>query len=670
MAAIAVTTGPVVWSPCKCVVVEQIFYDDAAMNEQTEKTTTDLLARMKPGYVINGRYEVERRLGSGGFAVVFVGRDRQIERPVAIKVMSVMGSIDDPKMRDELVERFQREAMLAALVDHPNVINIFDYGLIEGANDPFMVMELLEGHDLEYHLRNNGQMAPKRAIPLFIDALVALGVAHEQGIVHKDLKPSNLFLKRPDSRFEALCILDFGVAHIEQELRSRLTRAGELMGTPAYLSPEYSTERIISPALDSYQMGLLLVETLMGEPVVTHPEPMAAMFQHVRGELEIPLALLECPLGSVIRKALEMDHTRRFENGLEFADALAAVPAGSVPAVTPQSPRIKLSDYLEQGSASQMVKRSGEIAAAEDAAEMASAATMPISEEMLSNSMGPNTGNVEKSPKSTQALYKLPEEEEPPAEISPYEPVDPATGSDELDGETPPARLDDRFQAPTEAMDADFEWEEPRSKWPVVLLLLLLVSAASGGAWVWWSGQDDEEQEELNHHGAATAEEPTPTPTPAEEEAALVGEEEKLIPVEVVVTSDPAGAEVMAGEEAVGTTPFTVNFESFDDESQVLTLRLDGFEDQEVVVSPGDEPDQVAAMVAVEEAAPAAEPTPRPTPRPRPSPRPRPAVVEPTPVAEREPEEDRGAQEEPPQEEEGQVEEDRSPTDRVLLPDF
>lgn len=318
------------------------------MDEKTEIYKADILTRMERGFVINDRYEVNQRLGSGGFAVVFVGVDRQIEREVAIKVMNTGGAIDDEETRQQLVTRFQREAKLAARVDHPNVLNIFDYGIIDGENEPFIVMELLQGHDLEIHLQRQGGMRPFRAITLFIDTLVALGVAHEQGIVHKDLKPSNLFLKRPDTRFESLCILDFGIAHIEQQMRSRLTRAGQLMGTPAYLAPEYSSDSIVTPALDIYQMGLLLVEALVGEAVVTHPEPMSAMFQHVRGELEIPVALLECPLGPVLQRALAMDHTARYQNGLDFADALAEVPQGSVPRVDRSSPTVELSEFSTQ----------------------------------------------------------------------------------------------------------------------------------------------------------------------------------------------------------------------------------------------------------------------------------------------------------------------------------
>jgi serine/threonine protein kinase len=301
---------------------------------------------LEEGFCINGRYDIERSLGAGGFAVVYAGRDTQIDRSVAVKVMNTSGVSKNEEAHGELVERFEREAKLAAKVEHPNVATIFDYGVVDEHEDPFIVMELMKGRDLEEQLVQRGTMEIDRTIGLFCDTLIAIGLAHEAGIVHKDIKPSNLFLKNPDSRFESLSILDFGVAHITQAVQSRLTRAGELMGTPGYVPPEYASDQIVSPALDVYQMGLVLVEALTGEMVVSHPQPPAALFAHVRGELPIPVAYMESPFGQIIRRALAMKPEDRYENGLEFADALAELALEDIPELEAEPETVHVAEYV------------------------------------------------------------------------------------------------------------------------------------------------------------------------------------------------------------------------------------------------------------------------------------------------------------------------------------
>ena len=186
-------------------------------------------------------------------------------------------------------------------------------------------------------------MPAEKLLPLFISALEGLGFAHEVGIVHKDLKPSNLFLKFPGSRREQLCILDFGVARVHTSASAKLTRTDNVLGTPRYMAPEYSTNQTVTPALDVYQMGLILVECLSGRSVVDHPEPMAAMFQHVRGELPIPKLLLESQLGPILERALAVEHTERYQDGFELADALRAVDPSTIPRVGPTTPVVSLS---------------------------------------------------------------------------------------------------------------------------------------------------------------------------------------------------------------------------------------------------------------------------------------------------------------------------------------
>ena len=296
---------------------------------------------LQPGVLLGERYEITSRIGAGGFAVVYEARDTKVPREVAIKVIELERNLDE-RARQSYVKRFEREARLAVSVHHPCIVEVFDLG-VTSDNVPYIVMERLNGWDLDSQLQRHGSMRPSRLLPLFIQGLEGLGCAHELDIVHKDLKPSNIFLKNPGKRHEQLCILDFGVARRINTTTARLTHTDSAFGTPHYMAPEYSTSQIATPALDVYQMGLILVEMLTGEPVVSHPEPVAAMFQHVRGDLMIPQELLESELGPIIRKALDANHLYRYQDAFEFADALRQIEdLSALPHIPSDAPKISI----------------------------------------------------------------------------------------------------------------------------------------------------------------------------------------------------------------------------------------------------------------------------------------------------------------------------------------
>ncbi|MDX9723066.1 MAG: serine/threonine-protein kinase [Myxococcota bacterium] len=274
------------------------------------------------GTVIDARYEVTSFLGEGGFATVYRARHLHMNREVAVKVLNLGSKV--PRA-EQFEERFRREAEAAAAIKHPNVVTIYDYGVYGSSRQPYMVMDLLDGHDLDDEITASGPLAPPRALKLFLPVLDALGLGHESGIVHKDLKPSNLFLVKPGSASERLLILDFGVASITQGETKRLTATGQVLGTPQYLAPEYVAKQLATPALDVYQMALILVETMTGTAVCDAGNPFQCMMKHCRAELEIPAALLTGPLGPALVKGLAVDPEERFPNAHAFRDALAGV---------------------------------------------------------------------------------------------------------------------------------------------------------------------------------------------------------------------------------------------------------------------------------------------------------------------------------------------------------
>lgn len=274
--------------------------------------------------ILDGRFEVLDKLGAGGFGEVMRGRHVRTHMPVAIKLMTQR---PDPEMHASFKRRFEREARAAACVAHPSIVTVHHYGVFE--DRPYIVMELLQGHDLEHEVDYKGPMEPERLLPIFCDVLDALGEAHRQSIVHKDLKPANLFLCHPKEPWEMLKILDFGIARMGQGEEAKLTVNGRMLFTPNYVAPEYITGQIALPQTDVYQMGLILAELLVGYPLV-QGEQIECVMAHMHGKFDVPDVLLNSSLWSVLSKATALEYVDRYADGGEFSDALRTVDVAAV----------------------------------------------------------------------------------------------------------------------------------------------------------------------------------------------------------------------------------------------------------------------------------------------------------------------------------------------------
>jgi eukaryotic-like serine/threonine-protein kinase len=230
---------------------------------------------MGGGSIADGRYGLERQLGHGGMASVYLAHDTELDRAVAVKLLAENVAADA-----ELRERFVREARLAARLSHPNVVSVFDAGEDDGR--PYIVMEHVEGETLADLLVRRRRLPPEEARQLALQACRGLAHAHESGLVHRDVKPQNLLLRRDGT----LKIADFGIARAVEG--TSLTQAGTVLGTAAYLSPEQALGEQVTTAADVYSLGAVLYELLTGRPPV-EAESLADLAEKQRRPSIVPV---------------------------------------------------------------------------------------------------------------------------------------------------------------------------------------------------------------------------------------------------------------------------------------------------------------------------------------------------------------------------------------------
>jgi eukaryotic-like serine/threonine-protein kinase len=274
------------------------------------------MQRIGPETVIDGRYRVLGRLGSGGMADVYCAEDNQLGRRVALKLLHRRFA-EDP----EFVERFRREASSAAGLQHPNIVGVFDRGAWDGTY--YIAMEYLDGRTLKQHVRENGAMAPDDAIEVAIQVLRAAKSAHERGVVHRDIKPHNVILD-DEGRVK---VTDFGIARAGA---SDMTETGSIMGTAQYLSPEQAQGQPVSPRSDLYSIGVLLYELLTGRVPFEAESPVTIALKHINERPVPPSELnpaVSPALDAVVLRALQKEPARRFADADEFVAALKAARA-------------------------------------------------------------------------------------------------------------------------------------------------------------------------------------------------------------------------------------------------------------------------------------------------------------------------------------------------------
>jgi serine/threonine-protein kinase len=291
------------------------------------------------GRILGGRYEVRELLGEGGWGSVYAAVQADLGRRVALKILHV-----DVAVNAEAVSRFEREAKAAAALGHPNIVQVTDFRPGAGGEPPFLVMEILTGATLGGLLRVQRTLPPARVATIAFQMLSALDVAHRAGIVHRDVKPDNVFLVSMPGIQDLVKLLDFGIAKLSVDDVAQLTSGAQLLGSPAFMSPEQVRSLPVDPRADLYAVGATMYFALAGR-LPFEATSVAALLSAIVAEPPAPLALaaqgLDPRLTALVHRALEKEPGRRFSSAAEMRAALEPWAGGvtSAPAGAPPPPR-------------------------------------------------------------------------------------------------------------------------------------------------------------------------------------------------------------------------------------------------------------------------------------------------------------------------------------------
>jgi hypothetical protein len=317
------------------------------------------------GRVVDARYRVITRIGSGGMGVVYRVEHLRLGKTAAMKVLA-----PDVAEKAEMIQRFHLEAQAVSRLNHPNIVQTFDFGQWGGSL--YLIMEHVKGDDLGAVLKREGPMPFPRAAKLFVQACSALTEAHDHGIIHRDLKPENLMVQRRRDGTEHLKVLDFGLAKLrERDESASITTGKQILGTPYYISPEQVRGETLDPRADVYSLGATLYRVLTGAPPFQAPSPMGVLSKHITDPVVPPRAraperALPPEADEIVLRAMAKKVEDRYPSAAAVQQDLeralmggASVPAPSVPAAPParvvEAPTVTLTESdaafgVERGS--------------------------------------------------------------------------------------------------------------------------------------------------------------------------------------------------------------------------------------------------------------------------------------------------------------------------------
>jgi serine/threonine-protein kinase len=285
------------------------------------------------GAVLEGAYRITRLISEGGMGAVYEAVQLRLNKRVAVKLMS-----RELAANGEALARFHREAEITSRLGHPHLVNVIDFGMAE-SGEPYLVMEYLDGEDLEHRIHGEGRLSLETAVEITKQVASALDAAHAEGIIHRDLKPANVFLVKVRGEADFVKVLDFGISKIKAA-RTKLTRATAVIGTPEYMSPEQATGLIeeIDHRTDQWALGCIVWEMLSGHaPFIA--DDMGALFYQLINLDPHPLARrapgLPPEVEPVLRRALAKRVADRYPSIKDFSRAFEAAATGRQREVTP-----------------------------------------------------------------------------------------------------------------------------------------------------------------------------------------------------------------------------------------------------------------------------------------------------------------------------------------------
>lgn len=278
-------------------------------------------SRAQSGTIIEGKFRLERELGAGGMGAVWLATQVTVDRKVAVKLLHP-AFLD----QEELQQRFEVEAKAIARLNHPNCITLYDFGFSNTLGAYYTVIEYIDGVSLDKKL--GAPMALPEALRIIRSVALALDHAHHKGILHRDLKPENIMIGRTEDGQEITKVLDFGIARMmkgdSSEESHRITKAGEVFGTPAYMSPEQARSiRQVTPAADLYSVGVMFYELLEGRLPFFANSAFDLLMMHVTKPVP-PMMRMDIPdeVKQTIYKLLEKEPEKRFQSGRELVEQL------------------------------------------------------------------------------------------------------------------------------------------------------------------------------------------------------------------------------------------------------------------------------------------------------------------------------------------------------------
>ncbi len=398
------------------------------------------------GRVIDGRYRPTAVLGEGGMGTVYEADHLLMGRTVALKVLHPLFAHDP-----ETVQRFRHEARAAGSIGHPNICEIYDAGQLDDGS-PYLVMKRLRGETLADRIERETALPLVEVVDLALQVLSALAAAHEEGIVHRDIKPDNIFLAERVGFAPLVKLLDFGISKNAAHDDLRLTRAGMVMGTPYYMAPEQARGEAVDARIDLYAVGAVLYESLTGRRPFDSDE-LAELLRLVLFEAPRPMRALRPslpgPVELVVARALAKDRAARFQTAREFMAALAALRV-EVAAFRPNPSELdRLASQVRHDAQAAPPRPTGSWPSSSVADRRARSL---LSDEKTNHGLGPAAPRRPSAPASPAPASPAPASPAPaspasPAPASPA-PASPAPASPARPSTSPPPRAIDASIAP------------------------------------------------------------------------------------------------------------------------------------------------------------------------------------------------------------------------------